>query len=181
MTTDQVTPIVYASDGEQDTARPSHISLVRNMSTGRSVLAALGIAGLGALAYTVVRTLFAGGGARESATPAPLAEPASKPAMFDPAVDTDPAPFMAVAVETVEVAVVIDDSASTPEHVPVDLMGTDAPGSRDRAIDAFRPDPTAPVPDAMRDSLRPATGPATGFAGNRGDFASGLSQADGSK
>jgi hypothetical protein len=74
-----------------------------------------------------------------------------------------------------------DRSALTPEHVPTDLMGDTPPGAGDRAIDAFRPDPTAPVPSEMRDSLRPATGPATGFAGNRGDFASGLSQADGSK
>jgi hypothetical protein len=74
-----------------------------------------------------------------------------------------------------------DRSALTPEHVPTDLMGDTPPDPHDRAIDAFRPDPTAPVPPEMRDSLRPATGPATGFAGNRGDFAQGLSQADGSK
>ncbi len=74
-----------------------------------------------------------------------------------------------------------DDSALTPEHVPTDLMGDTPPSASDRAIDAFRPDPTAPVPPEMRESLRPATGPATGFAGNRGDFSSGLSQADGSK
>ncbi len=74
-----------------------------------------------------------------------------------------------------------DRSALTPEHVPTDLMGDAPPGDGERAIDAFRPDATAPVPPEMRESLRPATGPATGFAGNRGDFASGLSQADGSK
>lgn len=74
-----------------------------------------------------------------------------------------------------------DRSALTPEHVPTDLMGDAPPGAGERAIDAFRPDPTAPVPPEMRESLRPATGPATGFAGNRGDFAQGLSQADGSK
>ncbi|WP_375428007.1 hypothetical protein [uncultured Sphingomonas sp.] len=74
-----------------------------------------------------------------------------------------------------------DRSVLSPEHVPTDLMGDAAPGAGDRAIDAFRPDPTASVPPEMRDSLRPATGPATGFAGNRGDFASGLSQSDGSK
>ena len=74
-----------------------------------------------------------------------------------------------------------DRSALTPEHVPTDLMGDTPPTANDRAIDAFRPDPTAPVPPEMRDSLRPATGSATGFAGNRGDFAQGLSQADGSK
>lgn len=41
-------------------------------------------------------------------------------------------------------------------HVPTDLMRADPPGPGDRAIDAFRPDPTAPVPAAERDALRPA-------------------------
>ncbi len=46
------------------------------------------------------------------------------------------------------------------EHVPSDLMGDTHPGPNDRAPDAFRPDPTAPVPDSEREGLRPATGPA---------------------
>ena len=57
---------------------------------------------------------------------------------------------------------------SSPEHVPTDLMADADPGSS-RAPDAFRPDPTAPVPDSMRDSLRPATGPAKAFAANEGE------------
>lgn len=42
------------------------------------------------------------------------------------------------------------------EHVPTDLMGETHPGPDDRAIDAFRPDPTAPVPAGERDAFRPA-------------------------
>ena len=45
-------------------------------------------------------------------------------------------------------------------HVPTDLMRADPPGPGDRAVDAFRPDPTAPVPAAERDALRPALIPA---------------------
>ena len=43
------------------------------------------------------------------------------------------------------------------EHVPTDLMQDGHPGPHDRAIDAFRPDPTAPVPASEREGLRPAT------------------------
>ena len=60
-------------------------------------------------------------------------------------------------------------------------MGDQPPTANDRAIDAFRPDPTAPVPDEMRESLRPATGPAPSMAAARGTFAQGFSQTDGSK
>ncbi|MDT8758629.1 hypothetical protein MZO42_07960 [Sphingomonas psychrotolerans] len=48
---------------------------------------------------------------------------------------------------------------STPgsaEHVPTDLMGDEHPGPEDRAVEAFRPDPTAPIPDGERDAFRPA-------------------------
>jgi hypothetical protein len=41
-------------------------------------------------------------------------------------------------------------------HVPTDLIGDARPGPEDRAIDAFRPDPTAAVPDNERDAFRPA-------------------------
>jgi hypothetical protein len=52
--------------------------------------------------------------------------------------------------------------AATPGgHVPTDLMGDEHPGNDTRAIDAFRPDPTAPVPPEERDALRPATGAPT--------------------
>lgn len=117
-----------------------------------------------------------------------------------PARTDDAAPFVAASsdaadtadlvVEATEVDVVAttpvpgaaaDRSAETAEHVPTDLMGDRSPTENERAIDAFRPDPTAPVPEAMRDSLRPATGTPPGFAAARGTFASGLSQTDGSK
>lgn len=44
--------------------------------------------------------------------------------------------------------------------VPTDLMGDAHPDGGTRAIEAFRPDPTAPVPASERDALRPALLPA---------------------
>ena len=41
-------------------------------------------------------------------------------------------------------------------HIPTDLMGDQHPGPDDRAVDAFRPDPTAPIPAGERDAFRPA-------------------------
>lgn len=59
--------------------------------------------------------------------------------------------------------------ANPAEHAAPDLaLDKPRPTAGDRAPDAFRPDPTAPVPAEMRDSLRPATGPAPGFAADRG-------------
>ena len=47
------------------------------------------------------------------------------------------------------------------EHEAPDLaLDQPHPGPDDRAPDAFRPDPTAPVPESEREGLRPATGPA---------------------
>lgn len=40
--------------------------------------------------------------------------------------------------------------------VPTDLMGDEHPGPDDRAIDDFRPDPTAAVPASEREALQPA-------------------------
>lgn len=45
---------------------------------------------------------------------------------------------------------------TAPGTVPTDLTGDSHPDGGQRAIDAFRPDPTAPVPDSERDALRPA-------------------------
>ena len=53
-------------------------------------------------------------------------------------------------------------------HAAPDLEGDAHPGPDQRAPDHFRPDPTAPVSAADRESLRPATGPAPGFAADRG-------------
>lgn len=46
--------------------------------------------------------------------------------------------------------------AGSAEHVPSDLLGDTHPGPDDRAPEAFRPDPTAPVPPGERDAFRPA-------------------------
>ena len=55
------------------------------------------------------------------------------------------------------------------EHAAPDLSPeTPRPGPDDRAPEAFRPDPTAIPTDAERESLRPATGHAPGFAADRG-------------
>ncbi|MBB4840630.1 hypothetical protein HNP52_003722 [Sphingomonas kyeonggiensis] len=40
--------------------------------------------------------------------------------------------------------------------VPTDLLGDTHPDGSERAIDAFRPDPTAPVPASEREQFRPA-------------------------
>jgi hypothetical protein len=40
--------------------------------------------------------------------------------------------------------------------VPTDLLGDEHPDGSARAIPAFRPDPTAPVPAAEREQFRPA-------------------------
>ncbi|MBB3909523.1 hypothetical protein [Sphingomonas desiccabilis] len=61
----------------------------------------------------------------------------------------------------------------TGEHVPVDLaLDKPHPGAGDRAPEAFRPDPTAPVPAGERDALRPATGPAPSLVQDRGSMRS---------
>lgn len=45
---------------------------------------------------------------------------------------------------------------SAPGTVPTDLLGDSHPDGSQRAIDAFRPDPSAPVPATERDAFRPA-------------------------
>ncbi|HEX8483987.1 hypothetical protein [Sphingomonas sp.] len=59
---------------------------------------------------------------------------------------------------------------SNPAEHAVPDLAPDAPppGPHSRAPDAFRPDPTAPVPPELRESLRPATGPAPSLAADRG-------------
>lgn len=52
-------------------------------------------------------------------------------------------------------------TAGNAEHPAPDLaLDRPHPGPDDRAPEAFRPDPTAPVPESEREGLRPATGPA---------------------
>ncbi len=64
------------------------------------------------------------------------------------------------ALLTVFMAREVSRRRGSAEHVPTDLLGDTRPAPTDRAPDAFRPDPTAPVPAGERESLRPATGPA---------------------
>ncbi|WP_010544328.1 hypothetical protein [Sphingomonas elodea] len=45
---------------------------------------------------------------------------------------------------------------ATTGTVPTDLMGDAHPDGSTRAIEDFRPDPSAPVPESERDALRPA-------------------------
>lgn len=66
----------------------------------------------------------------------------------------------------------LQPTASGGEHAVPDLApDAPTPGST-RAVDAFRPDPTAPVPPEMRDALRPATGPAPSLVEDRGSMRS---------
>lgn len=51
---------------------------------------------------------------------------------------------------------------AAPGTVPTDLMGDSHPDGSKRAIEDFRPDPSAPVPESEREALRPA--PAGGSA-----------------
>ncbi len=53
------------------------------------------------------------------------------------------------------------------------------PGPGHRAPDAFRPDPTAPVPSSEREALAPATGPAPTLSEDRGAMRSQTAPANG--
>lgn len=57
---------------------------------------------------------------------------------------------------------------SDGEHAAPDLAPDAPTPGTDRAPDAFRPDPTAPVPASEREALRPATGPAPTLVEDRG-------------
>lgn len=51
-------------------------------------------------------------------------------------------------------------SGNAGHEAPDLALNEPHPGPDHRAPDAFRPDPTAPVPASEREGLRPATGPA---------------------
>jgi hypothetical protein len=53
------------------------------------------------------------------------------------------------------------------------------PGPDHRAPQAFRPDPTAPVPASEREALAPATGPAPTLSEDRGAMRSQTAPANG--
>lgn len=57
------------------------------------------------------------------------------------------------------------------EHEAADLAADAPTPGTVRAPDAFRPDPTAPVPASEREGLRPATGPAPTLSATRGEVA----------
>ncbi|TPG15307.1 hypothetical protein [Sphingomonas oligophenolica] len=74
-----------------------------------------------------------------------------------------------LAIGAAAVSVLLFGRRPNGEHTAPDLaLDTPRPGPDDRAPEAFRPDPTAIPTAAERDSLRPATGHAPGFAADRG-------------
>ena len=100
---------------------------------------ALGTLSIGAVAGAIAAAAFAllKGGKHLYVAGEPLSEPSLTPA---------DAPVAAQSAGT----------PGTAEHVPTDLMGAEHPGPEDRAVDAFRPDPTAAIPEGERDAFRPA-------------------------
>jgi hypothetical protein len=64
------------------------------------------------------------------------------------------------------------------EHAAPDLAPGKTVGA-ERAPEAFRPDPTAPVPDSEREALRPATGPGPSLSATRGEMANQTGAANG--
>lgn len=190
------------TEQRRDQARPPfHLNLTKDRQVSldyRQAAIAAGALGLGYLAFKGVSRAM-GQGIKKKAEaaghtgrlePVPLAD-SVRPEVKDNAAPRfvgeppnridEPAPFVAASSVNDTAGLTVDRSNETAEHVPTDLMADRDPARQDRAIDAFRPDPTAPVPEGMRESLRPATGPATGFAADRGTFGQGLSQTDGSK
>ena len=81
-----------------------------------------------------------------------------------------PATMAAAPVGMAETEKHFEERAGNPaaEHVPTDLMGDHHPGNDSRAVDAFRPDPTAVPTEEEREALRPATGPAPTLVADRG-------------
>ena len=65
------------------------------------------------------------------------------------------------------------------EHEAPDLDADAAPVGSQRAPEAFRPDPTAPVPANEREALRPATGPGPTLTAVRGEMANQTGAANG--
>ena len=134
----------------------------------RKITLGLGGFALGTVTLVAAAVLGDRYARRQPATPdRDGTEPASEPASGQPtaAVEAPVAPSPAPAVPLTPAPPV----AGGAEHVPTDLMGDRHPGPNDRAADAFRPDPTAPVPENEREGLRPATGPAPTLVSGRSD------------
>lgn len=85
-----------------------------------------------------------------------------------------------IAVGLVGVLLTRRRAVGTAEHAAPDLaLDKPHPGPKDRAPDAFRPDPTAAVPASEREGLRPATGPTPTLVEPRGSIASLTGSANG--
>jgi hypothetical protein len=99
---------------------------------------------------------------KAATTKKPAARPAAKPAARSPGIGALSIGALLVAAGAALVgAVVRARQSGGAEHEAPDLaLDQPRPGADDRAPIAFRPDPTAPVSAAERESLRPATGPA---------------------
>ena len=70
-------------------------------------------------------------------------------------------------------------SARDGGHPAPDLAADAAPVGSQRAPEAFRPDPTAPVSESEREGLRPATGPGPSMTAMRGEMANQTGAANG--
>ncbi|MBB5710193.1 hypothetical protein [Sphingomonas xinjiangensis] len=131
-----------SNDGATSTTPPKAEQASATRPSGRSL--AIGTLSAGALIGAVVAALFGASklGKRSYTDGQPLA----------PGAQPDPAPTPAEGPAAAQTA----QTPGSAEHVPTDLMSDKHPGFEDRAVDAFRPDPTAPIPDGERDAFRPA-------------------------
>jgi hypothetical protein len=147
----------------------------------------LGAFAAGAVAWTAATAAF---GPKPGARPRPLADDVRDDSGDDAgagAVPGDsttspiaprPATMAAAPVGMAETEKHFEEQPGNPaaEHVPTDLMGDTHPGNDSRAVEAFRPDPTAVPTEEEKEALRPATGPAPTLVADRG---SGFSEAAG--
>jgi len=139
----------------------------------------LGAFAAGAAAWTAATAAF---GPKPGSRPRPLADDAGAGAVPGDSTTSPiaprPATMAAAPVGMAETEKHFEEQPGNPaaEHVPTDLMGDHHPGNDSRAVDAFRPDPTAVPTDAEKEALRPATGPAPTLVADRG---SGFSEAAG--
>jgi hypothetical protein len=94
---------------------------------------------------------------KTTATKAPAAKPAKQPAVASQALSIFSFGALAVAAGAGIFELVRRFALPRSEGtVPTDLMGNEHPGPEDRAIDDFRPDPTAAVPASEREAMQPA-------------------------
>ena len=139
----------------------------------------LGAFAAGAAAWTAATAAF---GPKPGSRPRRLADDAGAGAVPGDSTTSPiaprPATMAAAPVGMAETEKHFEEQPGNPaaEHVPTDLMGDAHPGNDSRAVEAFRPDPTAVPTEEEREALRPATGPAPTLVADRG---SGFSEATG--